>query len=87
MYLEQAQSLTARGVDCVVVASSESRKGFRYVIPKYLRLIRDALLAVLKDNFDIIHAHYIFPTAIRACLQTHKSFGIMRRHEQRRLDE
>ncbi len=61
---DQYQSLLAQGVDCTLIASSESRKGLRYVIPKYIKLLLVTYFAVLKNKYEIIHTHYIFPTAI-----------------------
>ena len=65
---EQVNSLVAQGIEIKIVASSENRKGFRYTLPKYFSLVINSLLAVIQEKYDIIHAHYIFPTGIIGCL-------------------
>jgi glycosyltransferase involved in cell wall biosynthesis len=61
---EQVEALTALGVECSVITSSESRKGFQYTLPKYLRIVFQTLFAILRTRYDIVHAHYVFPTGI-----------------------
>ncbi len=61
---DQANALTKQGVECVVVASAESRKAFSYVLSKYLILLLRAVLAAFTQKFHVVHAHYVFPTGV-----------------------
>lgn len=59
---DQVHALAEQGVECVVVASDESHRAFLSVITKYVGLLLRAFASILHNKFDIVHAHYAFPT-------------------------
>ncbi len=51
-----------------ILTPGDSRKGFIRVWTKYLRLVIKILKASLRNEFDIIHAHSIFPAGLLAII-------------------
>ena len=68
---DQIDALIEQGIQCEVVTSSESRRGLRYTVPKYLNLVINSIIKVIRTKYDIIHAHYIYPTAVIAFIASY----------------
>lgn len=62
----QVESLRAAGVDIEVVANRERESGPLTNLVKYARLVARSRRALRRGPFDLIHAHYLYPTAVIA---------------------
>ncbi|RQD76766.1 MAG: glycosyltransferase family 4 protein [Candidatus Syntrophonatronum acetioxidans] len=54
------------GMECQVVAISEREAGLKKNLLKYSRLFLDTGKALLFSSYDLVNAHYIFPTGFLA---------------------
>lgn len=61
---EQVEELRGLGIDCVLSVSTIKKGGKLRKIWKYLLLWFDMIKKVIKEKPDIIHIHYVFPTAL-----------------------
>lgn len=60
-----ADSVTAMrvlGADVRTVVVADSRKGVFRAAPKYVGLLLRAIAAAIRGGYDVVHAHYLFPT-------------------------
>jgi len=60
----QVEALRASGVDVDIVANYQKAAGVIVNLPKYARLTWRALRAARRGAYDVIHAHFIYPTSI-----------------------
>lgn len=60
----QVEALRRAGVEVEVAGNLEQATGPLTNLVKYARLRRRSLQAAGTGNFDVVHAHYLYPTAI-----------------------
>jgi len=60
--------LQRKGIECLVVANRDSRRGLFNALRKYSLLTVRVLMASVSQDFDVVHAHTIFFAGIIALL-------------------
>lgn len=60
----QVEALRALGIEVDVVGNSQKAAGVIINLPKYARLTRRAMRAAKSGGYDLVHAHFIYPTSI-----------------------
>lgn len=60
----QVKALRELGVEVEVVANFEKATGPLVNLSKYLRLTVSSLRIARRDSFDVVHGHYLYPTAV-----------------------
>lgn len=66
----QVDALKKRGHQVKVIAIRDSRMGMTYAIPKYFKWFSKGIATLLAKgrSFDVVHAHYVFPTGLLGLL-------------------
>lgn len=59
----QVQALEAQGINCKLVVNTDPRQGWWFAIRKYVILLLKVIQSVIFTDFDVIHTHYVFPSA------------------------
>ncbi len=57
---EHVEILRRKGIECLVVANRDSRRGFFNALRKYSLLTARVLIASVSQDFDLVHAHSTF---------------------------
>lgn len=66
----QVEGLRKKGLEVDVVAIKDARMGMKYALPKYMVWLLSGLLKLLTKgrSYEIVHAHYVFPTGMLGLL-------------------